>query len=1590
MKTSDWGTAYCEDAVGGCVAGECCKIACTQATHCNAATDVKDNHLCEGAGCATVNECCTARTKCDTVTCPVNMKTSDWGTAYCEDAVGGCVAGECCKIACTQATHCNAATDVKDNHLCEGAGCATVNECCTARTKCDTVTCPVNMKTSDWGTAYCEDAVGGCVAGECCKIACTQATHCNAATDVKDNHLCEGAGCATVNECCTARTKCDTVTCPVNMKTSDWGTAYCEDAVGGCVAGECCKIACTQATHCNAATDVKDNHLCEGAGCATVNECCTARTKCDTVTCPVNMKTSDWGTAYCEDAVGGCVAGECCKIACTQATHCNAATDVKDNHLCEGAGCATVNECCTARTKCDTVTCPVNMKTSDWGTAYCEDAVGGCVAGECCKIACTQATHCNAETDVKDNHLCEGAGCATVNECCTARTKCDTVTCPVNMKTSDWGTAYCEDAVGGCVAGECCKIACTQATHCNAETDVKDNHLCEGAGCATVNECCTARTKCDTVTCPVNMKTSDWGTAYCEDAVGGCVAGECCKIACTQATHCNAATDVKDNHLCEGAGCATVNECCTARTKCDTVTCPVNMKTSDWGTAYCEDAVGGCVAGECCKIACTQATHCNAATDVKDNHLCEGAGCATVNECCTARTKCDTVTCPVNMKTSDWGTAYCEDAVGGCVAGECCKIACTQATHCNAETDVKDGHTCEGAGCASVSECCHGRIKCTTETCPVNKRTSKWLTGYCEDSDGCVAGECCKIACEQNAHCNAATDVKDNHLCEGAGCATVNECCTARTKCDTVTCPVNMKTSDWGTAYCEDAVGGCVAGECCKIACTQATHCNAATDVKDNHLCEGAGCATVNECCTARTKCDTVTCPVNMKTSDWGTAYCEDAVGGCVAGECCKIACTQATHCNAATDVKDNHLCEGAGCATVNECCTARTKCDTVTCPVNMKTSDWGTAYCEDAVGGCVAGECCKIACTQATHCNAETDVKDGHTCEGAGCASVSECCHGRIKCTTETCPVNRRTSKWLTGYCEDSDGCVAGECCKIACEQNAHCNAATDVKDNHLCEGAGCATVNECCTARTKCDTVTCPVNMKTSDWGTAYCEDAVGGCVAGECCKIACEQNAHCNAATDVKDNHLCEGAGCASLSECCRARTKCSTVMCANGMPSSDWPTAYCEDADGCVPGECCKIRCQQDLHCTIDSTVKPAHYCEGSLCTEAECCVAHVDCSSHACPPGSSLRRDAASIPCNAVSCGNPLCCTATCRDYRQSGGSCPQHYDHDRSRSSHTCATLACRSNECCQMVNCLAVNCVDGDNRGSRSCQGNGAQACASNDHCCDFSSCYPLSSRVTLASGRTVPAGEVSQDDALLVCRGSVCESQDMSGWIHLGQQARVFVALEHEHGKVSLSPGHYVCHERGVVKAAECLLGEQICALVNGTVVMSRIVRIGEETHQGFGSLLAGMGGMVVVDGVLVTEISIVPVWLWAIASRPIHVIMSVFGDVDVRWRERANHVHWWVEGSSCLIGLVDELILSPDGGCDAATMSLVVVLAVAYYALYAAAVAVVVRFALRGRKGRRAAVFAAFLAWMASAPEIGLYVPPAGSFLSQLTSF
>ena len=1363
MKTSDWGTAYCEDAVGGCVAGECCKIACTQATHCNAATDVKDNHLCEGAGCATVNECCTARTKCDTVTCPVNMKTSDWGTAYCEDAVGGCVAGECCKIACEQNAHCNAATDVKDNHLCEGAGCATVNECCTARTKCDTVTCPVNMKTSDWGTAYCEDAVGGCVAGECCKIACTQATHCNAATDVKDNHLCEGAGCATVNECCTARTKCDTVTCPVNMKTSDWGTAYCEDAVGGCVAGECCKIACTQATHCNAATDVKDNHLCEGAGCATVNECCTARTKCDTVTCPVNMKTSDWGTAYCEDAVGGCVAGECCKIACTQATHCNAATDVKDNHLCEGAGCATVNECCTARTKCDTVTCPVNMKTSDWGTAYCEDAVGGCVAGECCKIACTQATHCNAETDVKDghtcegagcasvsecchgrikcttetcpvnrrtskwltgycedsdgcvagecckiaceqnahcnaatdvkdNHLCEGAGCATVNECCTARTKCDTVTCPVNMKTSDWGTAYCEDAVGGCVAGECCKIACEQNAHCNAATDVKDNHLCEGAGCATVNECCTARTKCDTVTCPVNMKTSDWGTAYCEDAVGGCVAGECCKIACEQNAHCNAATDVKDNHLCEGAGCATVNECCTARTKCDTVTCPVNMKTSDWGTAYCEDAVGGCVAGECCKIACTQATHCNAATDVKDNHLCEGAGCATVNECCTARTKCDTVTCPVNMKTSDWGTAYCEDAVGGCVAGECCKIACTQATHCNAETDVKDGHTCEGAGCASVSECCHGRIKCTTETCPVNRRTSKWLTGYCEDSDGCVAGECCKIACEQNAHCNAATDVKDNHLCEGAGCATVNECCTARTKCDTVTCPVNMKTSDWGTAYCEDAVGGCVAGECCKIACTQATHCNAATDVKDNHLCEGAGCATVNECCTARTKCDTVTCPVNMKTSDWGTAYCEDAVGGCVAGECCKIACTQATHCNAATDVKDNHLCEGAGCATVNECCTARTKCDTVTCPVNMKTSDWGTAYCEDAVGGCVAGECCKIACTQATHCNAATDVKDNHLCEGAGCATVNECCTARTKCDTVTCPVNMKTSDWGTAYCEDAvGGCVAGECCKIACTQATHCNAATDVKDNHLCEGAGCATVNECCTARTKCDTVTCPVNMKTSDWGTAYCEDAVGGCVAGECCKIACEQNAHCNAATDVKDNHLCEGAGCATVNECCTARTKCDTVTCPVNMKTSDWGTAYCEDAvGGCVAGECCKIACTQATHCNAATDVKDNHLCEGAGCaTVNECCTARTKCDTVTCPVNMKTSDWGTAYCEDAVGgCVAGECCKIACTQATH----CNAETD---VKDGHTCEGAGCASvSECCHgRIKCTTETC---------------------------------------------------------------------------------------------------------------------------------------------------------------------------------------------------------------------------------------------------------------------------------------------------------
>ena len=340
-----------------------------------------------------------------------------------------------------------------------------------------------------------------------------------------------------------------------------------------------------------------------------------------------------------------------------------------------------------------------------------------------------------------------------------------------------------------------------------------------------------------------------------------------------------------------------------------------------------------------------------------------------------------------------------------------------------------------------------------------------------------------------------------------------------------------------------------------------------------------------------------------------------------------------------------------------------------------------------------------------------------------------------------------------------------------------------------------------------------------------------------------------------------------------------------------------------------------------------------------------------------------------------------CCETTCGIFEADGGSCLPNHGFRLTHPATVCGTLPCRD-ECCELVNCLGFDC-GADASDDKPCRG----AQCTHDFCCS-PICYPLSSRVALAEGRTVAAGDVTSDDLLVICRGTVCEPQQMSGWIHLERRAAVFVALEHEHGKVVLSGSHYLCHERGVLMARDCVVGDQICAFVNGTVVMSRIVRIGEETHVGYGSLVAGFGAMLVVDGVLVTEIATISPWAWTIGSRPVHVLMSLFGDVDVRWKERASeqHLHWWVEGVVCLLGLVDTPFMIPAGGCDHKTTLLVAALGTAYATLYASAGAVVVTFALRGQKGRRAAVLAALVVWIASAPEFQLYAPPTGSFLSQ----
>eukprot|EP00754_Rhynchopus_humris_P035309 Rhum_TRINITY_DN16842_c0_g1::Rhum_TRINITY_DN16842_c0_g1_i1::g.164459::m.164459 len=144
------------------------------------------------------------------------------------------------------------------------------------------------------------------------------------------------------------------------------------------------------------------------------------------------------------------------------------------------------------------------------------------------------------------------------------------------------------------------------------------------------------------------------------------------------------------------------------------------------------------------------------------------------------------------------------------------------------------------------------------------------------------------------------------------------------------------------------------------------------------------------------------------------------------------------------------------------------------------------------------------------------------------------------------------------------------------AAQDNIHCGTAQEDCTPDICCDVTCgnAAVPAQCTANF----------LAKPAHATRLCGENRETCSANyltKCCTRQCpdtDPGNFCGEGLFLDRSHTCASLACTRM-ECCSPRTKCSTVTCTNGLETTNYATADCESADGCVPGECCKILCDQ---------------------------------------------------------------------------------------------------------------------------------------------------------------------------------------------------------------------------------------------------------------------------------------------------------------------------------------------------------------------------------------------------------------------------
>jgi len=349
----------------------------------------------------------------------------------------------------------------------------------------------------------------------------------------------------------------------------------------------------------------------------------------------------------------------------------------------------------------------------------------------------------------------------------------------------------------------------------------------------------------------------------------------------------------------------------------------------------------------------------------------------------------------------------------------------------------------------------------------------------------------------------------------------------------------------------------------------------------------------------------------------------------CGEDECCddRQACTEFGGACGAGDVKIapavTTYCTGIACdatSDVAQCCGPPAVCtDYGGCSGNSKSGAPKVVKNSHATQACVTSGVCEQSAENTANC-----CVDAAPCTSMNCNGPRIAAHATTWCSTDVCGE------------DDHSTCCRKECTAFECPDKDNGAGGVDKQDTVPCErfcfGASCAEGSDasfndgqCCEIKDTCGSgnLACPAGKIMK----ANVEDV-------DCFSIKCT----------LEDD----------VDTCCEDRAPCSQYVCAEGFQTIGDGTQLCAGA-GCVadPDDttCCEALGQcEDYTCNpaLNHVMKTGapKYCEGTTCSDDECCVERALCSV-TCGAGKGLKINAkTTIYCAGETCDdddNDACC-----------------------------------------------------------------------------------------------------------------------------------------------------------------------------------------------------------------------------------------------------------------------------------------------------------------------------------------------------------